>query len=211
MARLTSLAARMMAKHYKETLENKGHAFFENGDYNLNIIGVRNDSGDASKFDDFINLMYKIDGEWVCDIYPATTEPGTRILTRPIVSKGTAILVPAQYRGVYKIDTHGGKRKYTALCQRNGKVSVWRDTNKDTKPDYVGPEHEGFFGINIHRHFGADEREYTGGVSAGCQVFQNSKDFYEFMDTCNKGADRFGNSFTYTLIEEQDVKAKGVC
>lgn len=209
MSRITGLAAKIMAEHYKDTLENKGYAFFENGDYNLNIIGVRNDSGDASRFDDFINLFYKINGQWVCDIYPATTEPGTRILTKPIVSTGTAILVPDQYRGVYKIDIHGGKRKYTALCQRNGKVRIWRDTNRDTTPDYVGPEHEGFYGINIHRQFGSDEREYTDGVSAGCQVFQSSKDFYEFMDTCNKCADKFGNSFTYTLLEEQDVKTKG--
>lgn len=210
MSRLTGLAAKIMAEHYKATLENKGYAFFENGDYNLNIIGIRNDSGDASRFDDFINLIYKINGQWVCDTYPATTEPGTKILTKPIVSKGAAILVPGQYRGVYKIDTHGGKRRYTALCQRSGQVRIWRDNNKDSKPDYIGPEHEGFYGINIHRQFGPDEREYTGGVSAGCQVFQSSKDFYEFMDTCNKGADKFGNSFTYTLIEEEDVRQKGV-
>ncbi len=30
------------------------------------------------------------------------------------------------------------------------------------------------------------------------------EDFYEFMDTCNKSADKWGNSFTYTLIEESD-------
>jgi len=206
MARLTGLPARMMAESYKNALESQGHVFFDNGDYNLNIVGVRNDSGDATKFDDFINLLYKVSGEWVCDIYPATTEPGMNILKRPINSKGTAILVPGQYRSTYKIDTHGGKRKYTALCQRSGKVRVWRDDNRDSTPDYVGPEDEGMYGINIHRQFGSDEREYTGGVSAGCQVFQSSKDFYEFMDTCNKSADKWGNSFTYTLIGEQDLK-----
>lgn len=206
MARLTGLPARMMAESYENALTSQGHAFFENGDYNLNIVGVRNDSGDATKFDDFINLLYKVDGEWVCDIYPATTEPGMNILKRPINSKGTAILVPGQYRSTYKIDTHGGKRKYTALCQRSGKVRVWRDDNRDSTPDYVGPEDEGMYGINIHRQFGSDEREYTGGVSAGCQVFQSSKDFYEFMDTCNRAADKWGNSFTYTLIGEQDLK-----
>ena len=62
----------------------------------------------------------------------------------------------------------------------------------------------GRFGINLHRHWGPDEREYTGGVSAGCQVFRDSKDFYEFMDICNRSADKLGNKFTYTLIEEKD-------
>lgn len=206
MAKLTGLPARMMAESYSAALGSLGYAFFENGDYNLNIIGVRNDSGDATKFDDFINLLYKVNGEWVCDIYPATTEPGMNILRRPINSKGTAILVPGQYRSTYKIDTHGGKRKYTALCQRSGKVRVWRDDNRDSMPDYVGPEDEGMYGINIHRQFGSDEREYTGGVSAGCQVFQSSKDFYEFMETCNRAADKWGNSFTYTLVSERDIR-----
>ena len=44
MAKLTGLPAKVMAEQYKKALEDKGYAFFERGDYNLNIIGVRNDS-----------------------------------------------------------------------------------------------------------------------------------------------------------------------
>ena len=148
----------------------------------------------------------KISDGWIIHSYEATTEPGPNILKRPIVKGGTAILMPGQYRSVYRVDIHGGKRKYTALCQRNGKVKIWRDDNRDRKPDYSGPVHEGMFGINIHRQWGSDEREYTGGVSAGCQVFRSSKDFYEFMELCNKGADAWGNSFTYTLVNSGDIK-----
>ena len=208
MCKITGLKARMLAKQYKAALEQKGHAFFERSDYNLNIIGVRNNSGRADTFDDFINVIYKVDGEWVVDSYPATTEPGTSILRMPLKStrhKGAAILVPNQYRSVYQIGTHGGKRVYTALVQRGGPVEVYRDNNRDTKPDTNVKTETGMFGINIHRHWGSDEREYTGGVSAGCQVFQSSKDFYEFMDTCNKAADKWDNSFTYTLIMEKDL------
>lgn len=204
MARLTGLHAELISTQMEAVCERLGYAFFTRGDYNLNIIGVRHSRGSADKFDDLILLIYKLEGRWVADSYVATTEPGTSILQRPIVQGGTAILVPGQYRGVYKIDTHGGKRKYTALCQRGGQVRIWRDDNRDSTPDYVGPEHEGFYGINIHRQWGSDEREYTGGVSAGCQVFQSSVDFYEFMDTCNKAADKWGNSFTYTLIHQDD-------
>jgi hypothetical protein len=210
MSRLKGLCARMTVDRYRRVMENKGYKFFEKGDFNLNIIGVRNDSGNAGKFDDLIDVVYKLNEEWVVDTYPVTTEPGTRILNKPINKKGTAILVPDQYKSVYKIATHGGKRKYTALCQRSGKVRVWRDDNKDSKPDYIGPEDKGMYGINIHRQFGSDEREYTGGVSAGCQVFQSSADFYEFMHTCNLSADKWGNKFTYTLIEEKDLKTMGV-
>lgn len=207
MAKLTGLAAKVFADQYKKVLEDKGFAFFENGDYNLNIVGVRNDSGDASKFDDFINVIYKSEGDWVCDIYPVTTEPGVSILKRPLKAvedKGTAILVPGQYRSTYKIDWHGSKQKgHTALCQRGGQVSVWRDNNRDEIPDYHGPEDEGWYGINIHKHRGSDARVNTGGSSAGCQVFQSSRDFAEFMETCDESREKWGNSFTYTLLEEK--------
>ena len=196
-----------MADQYRRTLQDRGFAFFESGEYNLNIIGVRNSSGDASKFDDFINVIYKVNGEWVCDSYPITTEPGPSILRRPLKSvahKGTAILVPGQYRSTYKIDWHGNsQRGHMALCQRGGQVSVWRDNNRDSEPDYHGPEDKGWYGINIHKHRGSDARVNTGGASAGCQVFQSSKDFAEFMETCDEARDKWGNSFTYTLLEEK--------
>ena len=207
MAKLTGLSAKVMADQYRRTLQDRGFAFFESGEYNLNIIGVRNSSGDASKFDDFINVIYKVNGEWVCDSYPITTEPGPSILRRPLKSvahKGTAILVPGQYRSTYKIDWHGNsQRGHMALCQRGGQVSVWRDNNRDSEPDYHGPEDKGWYGINIHKHRGSDARVNTGGASAGCQVFQSSKDFAEFMETCDEARDKWGNSFTYTLLEEK--------
>ena len=207
MAKLTGLAAKVLADQYKKTLQEKGYAFFEKGNYNLNIVGVRNDSGDASKFDDFINVIYKVNGAWECDTYPVTTEPGSSILQRPleaVAHKGTAILVPGQYRSTYKIDWHGSQHKgHMALCQRGGQVSVWRDNNRDSTPDYHGPEDKGWYGINIHKHRGSDARVNTGGSSAGCQVFQSSKDFAEFMETCDESRDNWGNSFTYTLLEEK--------
>lgn len=205
MARVTVVDAKILVEKFKQACLSKGYMFFEKGDYNLNIIGVRNDSGSADKFDDNINVFYKIDGEWIADCYVATTEPGVNILKRPIVKGGTAILVPGQYRSTYKIDIHGGKRKYKALCQRLGDVKIWRDDNRDRTPDYTGTIHEGRFGINIHRQWGPDDREYTGGVSAGCQVFQSSVDFYKFMETCGIAAEEYGNSFTYTLLDERDL------
>jgi hypothetical protein len=190
----------------RQVFQIKGYAFFEKGDYNLNIIGVRNQSGRADHFDDYLCAIYKVDDEWVVDTWAATTEPGTSILQKPIVSGGTAILIPDQYRGAYKIDTHGGKRRYTALCQRLGKVKIWRDDNRDRIPDYVVQIHECMYGINIHRQWGPDDREYTGGVSAGCQVFRSGKDFYQFMELCHISADTYSNRFTYTLINDTDLQ-----
>ena len=193
---------------YEEAFSRLGYKFFLNGDYNVNIVGVRNSSGLADKFDDKLNVFYREQGEWVMDSYPITTEPRPNILQWPIKSvrhKGTAILVPNQYRGVYRIGTHGGKRRYTALIQRGGPVEVFRDNNRDRKVDTDGPIESGMFGINIHRQFGPDDRENPGSSSAGCQVFQSSVDFYHFMDTCHTASEIWGNSFTYTLVTEEEI------
>ena len=143
-------------------------------------------------------------------MYAATTEPGTSILRSPIKAvrhKGTAILVPDQYRSTYRIGTHGGKRRYTALVQRGGKVRVVRDNNRDSKPDYHNPEEEGWFGINIHKAGSrVDGSTQIDKWSAGCQVFKKVDDFNEFMTICNKAREEWGNSFTYTLIKEEDLK-----
>ena len=51
----------------KRAMDSKGYKYFENGDYNLNIIGIRNsDTANmvTNKFDDTNTISYKIDGEW---------------------------------------------------------------------------------------------------------------------------------------------------
>ena len=208
MITLTGEDAENLVGIYKEAFSFLGYRFFESGDYNLNIVGVRNSSGLADRFDDKLNVFYREEGDWIVDCYPITTEPGPSILQWPLKSvrhKGTAILVPGQYRSTYKIGTHGGKRRYTALVQRSGPVEVFRDNNRDRKADTDGVIEKGMFGINIHRQFGPDDRENPGGSSAGCQVFQSSVDFYHFMDTCQSSAETWGNSFTYTLVREEEI------
>ena len=118
--------------------------------------------------------------------------------------KGTAILVPNQYRGVYKIDKH--QNRYEALCQRNGEVEVYRDDNKDQILDFNDVTKEwGYFGINIHRSNPHTESQVVEKWSAGCQVFKKVDDFNEFMDICQKAEDIYGNKFTYTLIKQEDL------
>ncbi len=209
MSKIKGPMASYIVEKIKKVFKKKNYAFFESGNYNLNIVGIRNESGSSKNFDDNIIVLYKNKSSWVVESYLVTTEPGPKILKTPLKSvqeKGTAILVPGQYRSVYKIDWHGSKdRGHIALCQRAGKVKVWRDNNRDIKPDYHGAEDEGWYGINIHKHRGSVNRVSVGGVSAGCQVFQSNKEFSSFMKTCNLSKDSWGNSFTYTLIEEKDL------
>ena len=185
-----------------QRVRDKGYAVFTRGDYNLNIIGVRTVSRIADKFDDWLYVVFKQDGEWVELKYAITTDAGLYHLNHPSRVEGTAILCAGQYRSVYKLGLHRGK--YMALVQRCGKVKVWRDKNRDNILDHeAGSEMEGYFGINIHKSSsreGGSSR--VGRYSAGCQVFQNPNEFAMFIELCERAAEIWGEKFTYTLLED---------
>lgn len=200
------LYAKCKSCDFKKLFEKKGYTYFEKGNYNMNIIGVRSNQNNkvTNKYDDCLVLIYNTETGWKRQIYSITTEPGLSIMKAPSNAKGTAILAPGQYRGAYKIDKHNGK--YDALCQRNKVVKVYRDNNRDEVYDYK-PEtvDTGMFGINIHRSNETWTRSTVDGYSAGCQVFNDPKEFISFMNLIKKSAKIYGNCFTYTLVNEEDI------
>ena len=202
----TQLYSKCMTYDFKTLFEQKDYAFFTKGAYNVNIIGIRsNQEGRVTnKYDDYLILDYNTENGHKRHIYNITTEPGRSIMKNPSNSKGAAILVPGQYRGTYAVDLHRGK--YKALCQRLKPVKVYRDGNKDDIYDLL-PEKidKGMFGINIHRSNEAWTRDTVDNYSAGCQVFNNPKDFAAFMRIIEKAKSLYGNSFTYTLLNESDL------
>jgi hypothetical protein len=188
----------------------KGYKFFDTPEkkLNINIIGVRRDNQGSNTFDDFLLVMYREEELMVHHRWPATTDPGKYWLVNPMNPKGTAILVPGQYSGTYKIGKH--QNNYVALVQAKP-VKVWRDNNRDEVIDYnsfhtANPVDEGFFGINIHRSNPYTESYAVNKWSAGCQVFKRVEDFDTFMNLCHESAKIYGPKFTYTLIEEKDLR-----
>lgn len=186
----------------------KSYKWFENGDYNLNIVGVRNAetlNEVTNKFDDHMTLSYKVDGEWQFHCFDCTTDPGKHWVENIMNESGVAILKENQYRGSHKIGLHQGK--YEALRQQKP-VQVYRDNNLDECYD-LNEENiqEGIFGINIHRATKWEGKKSTqiDKWSAGCQVIAANDDFRLFMEICNKAKDVWGNSFTYTLINSDDL------
>ena len=87
---------------FEKLFKEKGYAYFKNGNYNLNIIGVRKNNNNkvTNLYDDCLVLIYNTPtGKNVRQVYNITTEPGTYYMTiKPMNKKGTAILVPGQYR-----------------------------------------------------------------------------------------------------------------
>jgi len=191
----------------QKAVEAKGYKWFENGNYNLNIVGIRNSSTlgvVTNKFDDYITLSYNIDGVEQFHSFAATTDPGSHWEKNLLNKDGVAILKPGQYRGAHKIGLHQGK--YEALRQQKP-VKVYRDNNKDGKYDMLEENvQEGIFGINIHkagsRVNGSTQIDKW---SAGCQVISKESDFNQLMELAHKAKNIYSNSFTYTLIESKDI------
>ena len=202
----TGLFNKLKTYDFEELFKKKGYAYFTNGNYNLNIIVVRSNNGNkvTNLYDDFLVVIYKTSDEWTRKIYTITTEPGRYYMMQNIINpKGTAILKPNQYRGCWQIAKHKGK--YKALCQKKA-VQVYRDNNKNNVYDLLPRTLDtGIFGINIHRSSQWATRETVDKYSAGCQVFNDPTQFNSFMRLCEKQKELYGNSFTYTLLDENDL------
>lgn len=187
-------------------LRRKGYSYFTKGYYNLNIIGIRKNNNNiiTNKYDDILVVIYRTRVGLKTVYFNITTEPGDYYMRKKLGNpKGTAILVPGQYRGCWKLGKHKGE--YEALVQAKP-VKVYRDGNKDNIYDmFPQTINEGLFGINIHRSNEGFTRQTVDMYSAGCQVFADPKDFDNFIDLCKKQEVLYGNSFTYTLLDEKDL------
>jgi hypothetical protein len=198
MDRLREIIDSMIAKGYivyKEPLK-------------LNVVGVRNGATTSVNFDDEIAFFYYNEkGKLIGKVCPATTDPSVDYLKNPMRRDGTAILKSGQYVDTYKIDFHNGK--YLALTQRLRPVTVIRDNDRNDLLNFFEDTDTGFFGINIHRASrNKNDVSVIGPDSAGCQVFQNEQDFNEMMAAATVSSAKYGNKFTYTLLDNRDVFKK---
>jgi hypothetical protein len=190
-------------------VKSKGYKFFESGDYNGNIVGIRNSETEGkvtNRFDDLMTVSYKVDGEWQYHEFDCTTDPGTHWVENCAYSKkGVAILKPDQYRKSHKIRKH--LDQYDALGQQNP-VTVYRDPNKDAVYNLdENNTQTGLFGINIHRasKYAGKKSTQINKWSAGCQVIAANDDWTKFMKIMRKARSVWSNDFTYTLIDSKDI------
>ena len=183
----------------EDALKAKGYTYFKE-DWLLNIVGIRNSETKnrlTNQYDDHMTVSYQDGNHMKYHCWPITTDPGEYWINHPMNTDGCAILVPGQYIKTYKITKHLGK--YDALCQRGGRVSVYRDGNLDDIYDH-DPESVdvGYFGINIHRSSAYRKGSYINKYSAGCQVFSDPDDFDDFMALAYKSKEAGYPWFTYT-------------
>ena len=192
----------------EETMKQKDYKYFLNGNFNLNIIGIRNSSTGSkvtNRFDDKITLSYKDNGIWKFHMFDCTTDPGTHWVENIMRKDGVAVLKPGQYRHSHKIRKHQGR--YEALGQQKP-VTVYRDNNRDQNYDLNNNNTQtGLFGINIHRatKYAGKKSTQIDKWSAGCQVIASNDDWKLFMKICRKARDTWNNNFTYTLLDSKDI------
>ena len=183
----------------EETMKQKDYKYFTTGDYNLNVIGIRNSSTGfkvTNRFDDLMTLSYKENGIWKFHMFDCTTDPGTHWVENIMRKEGVAVLKPGQYRHSHKIRKHQGR--YEALGQQNP-MTVYRDNNRDNNYDLNDNNTQtGLFGINIHRatKYAGKKSSQVDKWSAGCQVIASNDDWKLFMKTCRKARDKWNNNFT---------------
>lgn len=200
----------MIKKFYDElppilwTVKSYGFKIFEDGDYDLNIIGVRNviDPKD-NQFDDLMIIAYREDGKWVTEEAQITTDPGRYWLTKEGYKPCAIMFHPQQARGAYRIRKHRGR--YDALCQWRA-VKFWRDGDKDEHAEYSGQVYKDIIGLNLHKSSSSPHGSlYVNKWSAGCQVFKYEKDFNRMMELAHQQIKSLGyRTFTYTLIPNRE-------
>ena len=207
------------------TYKKLGYTHHEDGKLNLTGIRIANlaRSGVGSKkgstgYLDYFCMTYKDGNQKVFEAYPCTTVPGTSVLERVNTgnpTKAWAILKPGFYKSWYHGFHKSKPPNYRAGTQARGKVSVYRDGNRDLVHDLVSDSVQtGYYGINIHRSHASNKAWRVGNYSWGCQVFLNNGDFQRmraqisrnpiYPDKKSKGYEEIN----YALIDEGDMILK---
>lgn len=161
------------------------------------ILGVQSKE---DKFNEFDDKFYLFKGEKFIMVTTGTTNAGLTGLKHydTYNPNGCAVIKTDEwYYTLWRPGLHKGKMR--ALKQYSA-IKYYRDWNKNDKAEEIGNINEGVIGINFHT---ASYQPYNvitrliGGWSTGCQVANNTADYYKILDY-------IGNQdvVSYCLIKE---------
>lgn len=180
------------------------YPLFENGNYNLNIFGIRNNQDPhANTFNDLLGVLYKVNGEWKIFKGDATTDAGIYYRKNLLNPNGTGILAPGYHKGGWAFGKHQGK--YEALVQHKA-LPIYRDNNRDDKLDITGTPRVEMAGINIHRATAikGNKSILVDKWSAACMVWASESDFSNFMDLVKTSMKTYGPVFSMALFNSKE-------
>jgi len=186
----------------------KGYKFFD-GQFNINLIGIRTHERAIDKFSDMFLMIYRDHlNNWQIERAIGTTVPGRFYHYHHTNPKGVGIIVPGQYRGAFTPGKHKGA---DALIQ-NSTFKVYRDSDKDGKIDKEVIEDASpscrfdFHNAKSTVKPGKIFLENIGKFSAGCQVLANWVQYEEWLAIIKYSMRIYKcNTVTYTLLDEEDL------
>lgn len=152
------------------------------------------------KFNEFDDKMYLFNGENYIMDTTCTTNAGLTGLKNYVTynSEGCAVIKTNEwYYELWKPGLHKGKMR---ALRQNKLIKYFRDWNKNEKAEEIGNVREGIIGINFHTATyqpGNFIIKLIGGWSTGCQVCNNTSDYYKILDYIGNQKE-----VTYCLIKE---------
>ncbi|MES2386486.1 MAG: hypothetical protein V4543_00685 [Bacteroidota bacterium] len=168
--------------------------------FELNIVGIRSANLRSNRFDDVMCVFWKDDaGTWQGRQYACTTDPGTFWLENPMQPQGTAFVCEGQFIDCWSQGLH--RNQYKALVQR-GPMNIVRGLARAEGIDWGNAKViRGVYGIDLHRALRSGTSYTVDEHSAGCQVLAEAEDFAELMQLADIHASRYGNHFSYSLVD----------
>ncbi|HHN48737.1 MAG TPA: N-acetylmuramoyl-L-alanine amidase [Bacteroidales bacterium] len=186
-------------------MELKGYRVFRESrkNYNLNIVGIRKTDAEPDKFNDQIVVFWLFDGKWHLREYSATTDPGLAFLNAPVNQPGNILLKDGQYLSAFRLGRTQGKFK--ALVQARPLTVIRNFKRNSLMFTTNGKQQTGFFGIHVYHTPGSGLNVFTRQWTAGSQLFAKTSDYAGFIKLCENAVLNWDNSFTYTLLNENDL------
>jgi hypothetical protein len=196
----------MTYQEIKAIYKKKGYKFFEGGDFDLNIFGIRRDDVYDNYFSDRLGIAYKEKGVEKVIIIQATTCPGLhggRAVMNPRPG-GVAVIAPGQYPKVWKfVDDYSTWLSYPFFKQV-GTFKIWRDGDKDKELDRVNLQDVAGAGLNGHRmSWNGVKGQPVNNWSEGCQGAEEPE-FKKLLEPIRAACILWSPIFTYTLFDATD-------
>jgi hypothetical protein len=126
------------------------------------------------------------------------------------ITSGVKILVPSQYLDMYEISSYQGAQSMSTRI--GAKQMIWVD-QEFKKPEFypsnmsspIKQDENGLsdFGIGIHLGYPGGKKVGNWSVD-GSQVFSTKDELEDFFNMCSIHNQKYGNSFTYTLVTKTD-------
>ena len=202
----------------REVLKLKNYKFFEKGDFNLNLIAVREDDIFDNKFSDTLYAICKVNGVFQKLELSWTTKAGVyghggeqdplQAWETGTADNGVAVVVEGQYLGAFELVLNGGGYPFDEYFKQIKPLAYYRDNDKNgviTRGKVVWGEY------STHLH-AMSVKKYAGTYlsaigykpwSMGC-MGADYLNFQRLKNLALKAASLYSNKFSYTLLHEKD-------